>query len=593
MNKTVTINISGIIFHIEEDAYAALQNYISAIKVFFTHTEGGTEIMADIEARIAELLQGRISPGKQVVVMADVTMVMETMGRPEQFASADETQSARTQTSSAPHEKIKRRLFRDPEEKAIGGVCSGLAAYFDIDVVWVRLATFLLIFFGGLSLWVYIILWIVIPEARSTADRFAMRGEPANVNTIFRSFQEEAEDVKSRMHKYGQDFKDKGYNTTLRDNFSSFLHTAFSIIGRLFGLLLVLIGGALLLAYAASLMGISLAGSDADFEKWRLTIFASQADYALAVFAFALVIGIPVIMIVYSGIKLLFRLRYRNRWLNLSLGILWTIGFVIGLYVTVVTFKQFSDNSRTKETLSLSRYTDTLTLKMNPDFQAWKDMNFENDDAIERHLLKNKSGYLFGQRSNQISIIGSTGVNIMYTEGDSASMVLVRSARGENKRDAKQNAKAIQYNFRQQNNILYLDRFFIVDEAAKFRMQDLSLQLFLPLGTIVKLDPGIEHFLDDVENTSNTWDGDMAGRRWRMTERGLECIDCQDLETETQTESDTEKKNRHPNQKLSITGDGIRVRTNEDELKIDGDGIRIETLEKEVKTKSTRKKNKD
>src|SRR5205085_2356838 len=113
--------------------------------------------------------------------------------------------SGNAQQQNTSGEKARRRLYRNPDEKALGGVCSGLAAYFDIDVVWVRLAMFLLVFFGGISIWVYIILWIIIPEAKTTAEKFAMRGESANINSIFRSFKEEAEDVKNRFGKYGSE----------------------------------------------------------------------------------------------------------------------------------------------------------------------------------------------------------------------------------------------------------------------------------------------------------------------------------------------------------------------------------------------------
>src|SRR4051812_34448894 len=154
MNKTVTINISGIIFHIEEDAYEKLSGYLAQIKALFTRTNGGTEIMGDIEGRIAELLQAALSQSKQVVVMTDVEQVMEVMGRPEDFSYESEAAGNPTQDEkqSVYNEKVKKRLFRNPDDKAIGGVCSGLAAYFDVDTVWVRLAMFLLLFFGGISI---------------------------------------------------------------------------------------------------------------------------------------------------------------------------------------------------------------------------------------------------------------------------------------------------------------------------------------------------------------------------------------------------------------------------------------------------------
>lgn len=201
MNKTVTINISGIIFHIEEDAYDKLSKYLSTIKGYFSKTDGGNEIMSDIEARIAEMLQSKTSAVKQVVLMADVDSVIEAMGKPEEFAEGHTEKEEQEDESFQSSEPIKKRLFRDPDNKAVGGVCSGIAAYFDVDIVWIRLAMFLLIFFGGLSLWVYIILWIVIPEAKTTAEKLAMRGEKIDINNISKTVKEEAEQLKQRAKK--------------------------------------------------------------------------------------------------------------------------------------------------------------------------------------------------------------------------------------------------------------------------------------------------------------------------------------------------------------------------------------------------------
>jgi len=292
MNKTLTINISGIIFHIEEDAYDSLSKYLSAIKGYFKNVDGGPEIMSDIEARIAELLQAKISPSKQVILIGDVTHVQEVMGKPEDFGAGEsKAEQDREEQQYEPQEKIKRRLFRNPDDKAIGGVCSGLAAYFDIDTVWVRLAMFLLIFFGGLSLWVYIILWIVMPLARTTADKFAMRGESANVNSIIRSFKEEAEDVKKRVNKYGNAIRDQNYGEAVRSNISMVLSTIFNIIGRLIGFILLVIGGILLFAYLATLLGISTSDSFTDLSNWKTVIFSSYLYYCMAVFAFIIVLA--------------------------------------------------------------------------------------------------------------------------------------------------------------------------------------------------------------------------------------------------------------------------------------------------------------
>ncbi len=528
MNKTVTINISGIIFHIEEDAYESLSKYLITIKGYFSKTDGGNEIMSDIESRIAELLQQKISASKQVVLMMDVDHVKSIMGKPEEFGgehTKEETSSNEEQPNTGA-EKVKRRLFRNPDEKAIGGVCSGLAEYFDVDTVWIRLAMFLLIFFGGISLWVYIILWIIIPEAKTTADKFAMRGESANINNIMQSFKDEANDVKNR-------FKNNDFANTASGNISRILNGFFNIVGRLIGLFLLFLGCAFLFAYITSLFGISIADSNSDIANWKSVIFNSSVNYALGILAFVIVIGIPIFMLLYAGIKLLFKISYSNRWLNLSLGLIWLVGLIIGFYVTVSTVKQFSENSRVKEVVELHGLGDTIVIKLNPALATLKTLNYDNNDDLDTYFGKNHSGYQFGEVKGKLSIIGFAGLDIVESKTDSVELVINYTSRGPTKRDANENAKTIKYSYKQINNQLIFDEIFSVMEGSKFSAQEVDIKLSLPKGKVIYFDKSVRNLLDDVENTTNTWDGHMVGRRWQMTENGLKCIDCEGLDEES------------------------------------------------------------
>ncbi len=596
MNKTVTINISGIIFHIEEDAYDRLSKYLSTIKGYFSKTDGGNEIMSDIEARIAELLQSKINAGKQVILLSDVEYVMNVMGRPEDFGAEAKQEEAGEHAEQEPvyEERIKRRLFRNPDEKALGGVCSGLGAYFGIDTVWVRLAMFLLIFFGGLSIWVYIVLWIVIPEAKTTADKLAMRGEQANINSIFKTFQEEAEDLKNRYAKNGKkQFHD--VNQAVRDNLgyargtaASVLNTIFNIIGRLIGLFLIFIGGILLFAYIMSLLGISVLDSSDYINSWRHVIFESTSDYALAVIAFIIVAGIPVIMLIYGGVKLLFKIRYSNRWLNLSLGIIWTLGLILGFYIAAVTLKEFSQSSRIKETNVVRISNDTLVIKMNPTAKDLKLMDFENNDDLEISMSNNHSDYVFGEKDGKRSIIGYAELNVVESNSDSVELIITRSSHGLNKRQANENAKAIKYAYKQIGNELIFDEIFMVEEGVKFRLQDVDIKIRLPKGKVVYFDKSVKHMLDDVDNTTNTWDGDMVQRRWIMTEHGLKCIDCKGLEDNS---DDGDEDGYHSKKKnhVKISDDGIEVNGDDTEINIDEEGIKIKTPEKNVEIEKNKK----
>lgn len=590
MNKTVTINISGIIFHIEEDAYDSLSRYLAAIKGYFSNTDGGNEIMADIEARIAELLQEKINASKQVILMADVDYVKNVMGRPEDFGG-EPVKEANTGSNNEQfthtQQKVKRKLFRNPDEKAIGGVCSGLAAYFDIDTVWVRLAMFCLIFFGGISIWVYVILWIVIPQAKTTADKLAMRGESANINNIFQSFKEEAEDVKNRFQKGSKEYSQQFYDTSakVRSGASSALNTAFNILGRLIGLFLLFIGTVFLFAYGCSLFGFSLINDRVDFSNWKSAIIASPSVYALGIFSFVIVFGIPIFMLLYAGIKLLFKIRYSNRWMNLSLGILWFIGLMTGSYVVYSALMQFSQSTRLTEISELHGTGDTIYVKLNPATSILKELKFDNSSELDFVDKHHNSGYHFGEIDNQLSLIGYAGLDVIENQYDSVEIVIYQTAKGATKKEANENARAIHYNYRQVGNQIILDEIFSVAAGSKFRGQDLEVKLKVPKGKVVFFDKSLKYFLDDVDNTTNTWDGDMVDRRWKMTGKGLECIDCKGLKSVRDHEREDDEDEGIHGKNISIDENGIHVKGGDAEIKIDDDGIRIKTPDKEYEIK--------
>jgi phage shock protein PspC (stress-responsive transcriptional regulator) len=581
MNKTVTINISGIIFHIEEDAYESLSKYLSTIKGYFSNTDGGNEILGDIEARIAELLQGKINASKQVILMMDVDYVKALMGKPEEFgAEISENETKATNDNPFVEEKVKRRLFRDPDERVIGGVCSGLANYFDIDTVWVRLVMFLLIFFGGISLWVYIVMWLIIPIAKTTAEKFAMRGEPANVNNIMRSFKEEADEVKTRINKYGKEIQNNRYATGFRQNAYSALRLFFNVLGRIIGFFIFLIGTLFLLAYLATLFGVSVMHSNADLAKWKSVIFDTSSDYALAITAFIIVCGIPIFLLIYTGIKLLFKISYSNRWLNRSIGLLWAVGIVLGFYVTINTVKQFNQSSTIKETSELHGMGDTLYIASNLALNSVKSFTFENNDELEGYFTHNHNGYYFGQNNNSLSLIGFAKLTVVENDADSIELVVTRSARGDSKKDANENAKRISYRYEQVGNRLIFDETFNASTGASFRVQEVDIKLKLPKGKVIYFDNSTENLLNEITNTSNTWEGDMINRRWKMTDKGLTCIDCKDLDhIDTKKSRKSKEQIKINSDHVIINGREINVKEGETEIEIDGHGIRIKTPE--------------
>src|ERR1700739_2872982 len=202
MNKTIIININGIVFHIEEDAYEVLKSYMSDVKRHFMNSADSLEITTDIENRIAEMFNELLArESKQVIVEQDVKEVIGQMGTVEDFEKSEQDTEP-TFSNTYYNTAEKRRLFRDPDDRILGGVCAGIANYFDIQVVWIRLAFALTVFFAGTGALLYIILWIVVPKAVTRADRMAMKGEKLNLQGFKKNFEEELGSMRNNLSDF-------------------------------------------------------------------------------------------------------------------------------------------------------------------------------------------------------------------------------------------------------------------------------------------------------------------------------------------------------------------------------------------------------
>ena len=217
MKKTFNINLGGIVFHIDEDAYDLLDKYLSNLRIHFSKEEGAEEIVHDMELRISELFSERLNEKKQVITLKDVEEIIAQMGKPEEF-SEDTTQDTNEYIKE---EKGPKRLFRDPDNKVIGGVCSGISAYFGWDVTILRILLIILAFpifwngafiIKGIVLF-YIIAWIIIPEANTATEKLSMKGMKVNVENIGKTVTDGFEKVndyvksdkpRSILHKIGE-----------------------------------------------------------------------------------------------------------------------------------------------------------------------------------------------------------------------------------------------------------------------------------------------------------------------------------------------------------------------------------------------------
>ncbi len=203
MKKTIPTSIAHTLFYIEEDGYKKLDEYLISIRAHFAQHSDSAEIIRDIEARIAEQFVeysgGTNVSGNRIITLIDVEKIISTMGTPKDFDESDDSGKKDT-----PHEKSHkkgystRKLYRDPDNTYIGGVAAGIAAYLGIDPIIVRAIFLVSFFFGGTGIVLYIILWIVIPEAVTASQKLEMRGEPVTLETVSETIKEKIDEVKSR-----------------------------------------------------------------------------------------------------------------------------------------------------------------------------------------------------------------------------------------------------------------------------------------------------------------------------------------------------------------------------------------------------------
>ena len=244
MKKTVSVNIKGMNFQIEEDAYELLQDYIDRLTTALGKEEGSQEIIEDIELRIAEICTTKLNDTKTVIELSDIEAILSTLGDPNDYVEHEESEADNSRNSSrngSSKDKSERRLFRDPEASMLGGVCAGFANYFNIDVVLIRVI-FVALFFIGFAVPLYIILWIVVPKAESTIDRLRMKGKAINVETVKEEVENAAERIRSETRSVADRFRnDKQYKKRL--------HRGKSIFRTIVGIGFIGIGFVLLMSF--------------------------------------------------------------------------------------------------------------------------------------------------------------------------------------------------------------------------------------------------------------------------------------------------------------------------------------------------------
>lgn len=510
MNKTVNINLASTFFHIDENAYQILERYLRKLKEGFKDTAGGEEILQDIEARIAELFQDLKTNPDYVINTADVEKVIGIMGEPETVLSEEDINTSQ--------EKIHRKLYRDPEDKYIGGIAAGLGHYFKIDATWIRLIwLFLGLFSGGVFTLIYILFWILVPLAKTTGDLLRMKGEPVNIATIKKKIKEEFDDVTTKIkdldyEKAGSTLKKKS------KNFFQFLENLIrkipSIILKLIGLLFLLISISSIFAlFIGSFVLLGLGNLLLPFQFVDLGVFP-DSFWRIALI---LVVLIPFIFLFSLGIRLLRGVSSRIGSVSrLVLFSLWIIA--IGALVFTGT-NQIRKNSITATQTTIHElaieHEDTLRVSLfineiKPN--SWKFKKNNPLNALSRRIEKSQKLVTLSIKSNKLS---------------STSLEIQASAKGADEKKAQQAVEQLTYRWEQEGDILFLDDQIKNQPLSGFQTKNIEMTLLLKEGQIIALDESLRKVLSyPVENNQNWNSRSTAGYLWKMGPQELICLDC-------------------------------------------------------------------
>lgn len=533
MKKTLTANISGTVFHIEEDAYEALNRYLGNIRSRFAGTAGREDIMADIEARIAELFGERLDGRRQVVNIGDVEHVIGVMGQPEDYTGDDGTEdtgaSASGPWSGGPRtERRRRRLMRDTEDRWVGGVLSGIAAYFGIDPLILRIV-YIALLLVGVGWLIYLILWVVVPPAETAAERLAMRGEPVNVENIKRMFEEGGERLKSGAERMAHEVDERWNGPDARSRQEHFrqsasrgMRNAVGVLGRIIGIGLLIMGtifGIMLIggiAGGGTLLHDELVGGEGiDSHELGGLIFSEPQQATWFFIGLVLLCLIPVAGLIMAGVRLVFNIR-SPRWLPAGMGIAWGVALVLVIVMSVRLGNDFKRSEPLRAEHPLVQPTgSTLYLDAKGKEGASNGWTLDIDNG-RAHW----DGKGFNTTSDSLHG-GWAELDVVRSPDSLFHLVVERRAQARSAKASLVRAAHIMYGVEQQDSTLRFSPWLHFPKGDLFRAQRLRFVVQVPSGKAVHLGHGIGHMLDDVKNVTNTYDDDMTGRTWTMTDRGL------------------------------------------------------------------------
>lgn len=508
MKKTININIAGVVFQIDDDAFEKLRSYLQEVNNRFRRMDGGSEALEDFEARVAEIFQGRRGI-TGIVTIEDVNEMISIMGKPE-----DIDDGYNDEPEGEPVTSTQRRLYRDPDETIISGVAGGIGSYLNVDPVWIRLLFIMFTVFYGFGFFVYIALWIALPAAGNESRRRELYG------TRYSST--------GSSRRGGKGYRSSGRATgsDAADRLSGALSEIFLALGKfiviILRIILIIIGGSFILAGFAFL-ALVIAALVFNYGPWMPGATGIESFYFSDIFPLILtpavipwvtilslvVLGLPLLALVYWGVKLILQFRAKDALISIIAVVLWVLAAVS---LTMILFTQgisFAESGRQIERTELITGTNSIVLARGDDLSS--------TEYEKKIILPFDDEYWFYTTSSG-KIYAAARIYIYSTTTDIPYAEVKRYGHGPSRMTAIANAEKLEYNYSFRNDSLIIDTYFGLPEKARWNGSDVRVNLFLPEGTRLYVDRKLEPLIRRVPYRGHL---DLGGKWWVMSENKL------------------------------------------------------------------------
>lgn len=531
MNKTVSINLGGLFFHIDEDAYQKLNHYFDAIRRSLS-ADGRDEIMSDIEGRIAELLTEKLKSDNRVVSLREVEEIIAVMGQPEDYRIDDESAEKTNSSNNSSYTGYNpnydynyktRKFYRDGDRSIVGGVCGGIAHYFRIDPLWIRIIFILSLFVTfSASLFVYLLLWILIPKAITTTEKLEMTGEPINISNIEKKVKEEIGQVGERLKS--MDYEKMGANfgagaekagNGIAAVFMAIFKGFAKLIGAVITICSALALGGLVVFFITTLFTSALVNTPwlSANNIFNYTDIPFWVVGLLMLFTF----GIPVFFLFLLGLKIMVEnLRPVGNITRYTLLALWIIALASSIYLGVSYATEIAHEGKVMKELAINLPEEDNTLRVKL-----------RHNSLFSKTVDDRYDFRITQDSTDNDVIYSNNVEVHFikTDKEKAFVEIEKLAEGSSPSEARKRAEKINYNFEFKGNTLTLDNYLLTDLDSKFRMQRVKVYIYLPENSMLEVDRNMRDYIrSDYSELAVTYSD--KDQMYQLNEDNLECLTC-------------------------------------------------------------------